>query len=104
MKFQSHVPGFVDAEPAVPLRQYKNLEELLLDPWIMSWRQTAGMPADFEYCWSSNTGRWSKAILMCQWTTPQGLKKWWVLGYMDEVPDLPEWKMPHQGFEEDDEF
>lgn len=104
MKFQSHVPDFVDAPPAIALREFKDIEELLVDPWIMRWRETAGFPQDFQFYWSANSGRWSKCILMCQWTMESGLKKWWVLGYMDEIPEsLPEWEPPLDDSSYDDE-
>lgn len=102
MKFQSHVPEPTKYVPVIPLRTYGSVEELLLDPWIMKWRETAGLPADFTFCWDpadDSSPSWAKAILMCQFTAESGEKKWWVLGHMSEEPEkLPRWEAP------DDEF
>ncbi len=89
MMFQNHVPSFMDVDPAIPKREFKDLQELLSHPWIKKWENGR---SDFRYCWSPNEGKWSKACLMAEWTENKK-RHWWVLGYMDEIPaDLPEWK------------
>jgi hypothetical protein len=94
MKFQSHVPSSIDVDPAIPKRDFKDLAELLSDPWIAGWNKGE---KDFAYYWSKNDGRWSKARLMAMWTKPNGKKEWWVLGYMDEIPtELAEWTFPKE--------
>ena len=95
MKFQSHTPNFVDADPAVPKQDFENIEAVLAHPWIRNWNKGR---ADFKYCWDVNDGRWSKAVLMASWIDKDGRPMWWVLGYLDEIPDtLPKMVYPKEG-------
>jgi hypothetical protein len=90
MKFQSHVPNYVDSPPAIPLQEFDSLIDILSDPWIKKWSEGKWF---FRYCWSPNEGKWSKALLMCEWREGWFLRRtWWVLGYLDEIPNLPKWK------------
>lgn len=91
MRFQSHVPNFVEADPAIPNGEY-TLDEILDHPWIKSWNTGQ---KDFAYYWSPNPGEWSRAVLMAQWTDEHDKLTWWVLGYMEEIPtSLPKWSPP----------
>lgn len=93
--FQSHVPSFFDAEPAVCKSEYESIEDILNLPWIKGWNNGE---ESFQYYWSAKDGVWSKCLLMAMWNDPKELrygKSWWVLGYMSDIPDsLPEWKCP----------
>lgn len=91
MLFQSHVPSFVDADPAVPKQYFKDTNDLLSHPWVRDWNKGQ---KGFRFCWSENEGRWSVAHLMAEWEKEDGEKIWWVLGYLDEIPDLPKWSGP----------
>lgn len=89
MKFQSHVPNFVDCDPAIPMGEFESIEKLLEHPWIKDWNYGQD---GFHYCWSDNNGQWSNAVLMAEWLDETKKRTWWVLGYLDEIPALPKWE------------
>lgn len=97
MKFQSHMPNFMDFEPNIPLQEFKSIDELLAHPWIKKWERPERK--DFKYVWDANDGKWSKACLMATWIE-NDKPTWYVLGYMDEIPkELSKMEYPKGGSE-----
>lgn len=91
MKFQSHVPDFIESDPVISKRKFKSIDSLLNHPWIKEWNTGQ---EEFSYYWVPNDGIWSKSCLMAMWKKDKKYI-WFVLGYMDEIPSsLPEWKKP----------
>lgn len=98
MKFQSHVPSCVDSDPAIPLTEFQSIEQVLEHPWVKSFYEGQ---RNFKYYWSRCYGsNLFQAMLIAMWDDSSDLrygKRWWVLGYMDEVPEvLDEWKTPKE--------
>ncbi len=90
----------MDIDPAIPLTEI-SLEDLLNHPQIAKWKEPDrkylgdgiwGDPVpkeNFQFMWTPNDGKWSKACLMAFWIEGEE-RHWWVLGYMDKIPNLPQ--------------
>ena len=73
--------------PVIQKQEFSSLEELLEHPWIKSWNEGQN---EFQYCWTPYEIRDFKSMLMISYKTENHDKKWFVLGYMDIIPDLPQ--------------
>lgn len=86
MRFRQHIPGFVDIDPFE--FEYSSTQELIENPEIVKRYKDKDF---YKWSWSSNDGKWSKACLMVE--TEEG-RHWWVVGYLSDIPELPEWHAP----------
>ena len=89
MKITKHIPNFVDTiEKHLP-DVVENTEELLSLEWIKNFSEFDFDSVPFwRYSTSEYTGDF---LLMAEWKNDKN-HKWWVIGYVDERPDLPEFK------------
>jgi hypothetical protein len=86
ISFQQHIPNFVDGATPV-LLSGETIDDILASELPQRWFKDG-----WSFCWDANFSDKFPAVLMCE---TQDKKKWWVLGYLSEVPSsLPRWKYP----------
>jgi len=99
MRFVSHVPSSVDADPAIPDHEFESLSALLAHPWIAKWNK--GQPNFGYYCSGDYPDESDRFCLIAMWDEPwedrrktKFNKMWWALGVVNEKLELPVWKCP----------
>lgn len=86
MKFRQHLPAFVDLEPYE--LEYKDFEkDVLGSPRIKALSQDTNF-FRFSYEQEERKGITSQPLLMIEYDSGA---TWYVLGYLDEIPNLPKW-------------
>lgn len=85
MEIKQHVPNFVDGiEPRHAF--FKTIEELLAIPWVNAWADDGYKGLPFWRFSQSKYG--DQYLLMAEWKNEND-HRWWVIGYMTEPTDLP---------------
>jgi len=81
MRFKQHIPNSVEVKK--PLKINGDFNKILSHKWINQWTKHPGF---VRFSYSEVEGQF---LLMAEYT-----KEWWVLGYLDEKPELPLWIDP----------
>jgi hypothetical protein len=85
MKATQHVPNYIDCDPYTA--EVATLEELLALEWVSFWKESPNDGEEFHKYSQSKVD--DGCYLMAEYNKG---KSWWVVGYIDEQLDLPEWK------------
>lgn len=86
IKFKRHIPNFIDTGTPASVG-FKNIDEILLSDWVKDWSERTFKGVPF---WRFSKGKSGKSwLLIAEWKNDED-HTWWVVGYLDQDCDLPE--------------